>query len=127
MKTYILFEHYNTITNYSPISFDMNCISYSLQDTILQNTYSTWQDQLITDVQSSSAYIHTTNPATIQENIQYTENLSDLETPQTKSSNAGLMPLEPDQNFIIQKSIEFGDPSIISNTVRFIINYIDAQ
>ena len=91
-------------------------------NTILQNTYSTWQDQLITDVQSSSPYIHTTNPATVQENIQYTDSLSDLETRQSKSSYADIMPLEPDQNFIIQKSIEGGDPTIISSIVRFIIN-----
>ena len=93
-----------------------------MQNTILQNTYSTWKDQLITDVQSSSAYIHTTNPATVQENIQYTDSLSALEVPHTKSSYADVIPLEPDQNIIIQKSIEGGDPTIISNVVRFIIN-----
>ena len=93
-----------------------------MQNTILQNTYSTLKDQLITDVQSSSAYIHTTNPATVQENIQYTDSLSDLEIPQTKSSYADVIPLEPDQNVIIKKSIEGGDPTIISNVVRFIIN-----
>ena len=92
-----------------------------MQNTILQNTYSTWKDQLITDVQSSSAYIHT-NPSTVQENIQYTDSLSDLEIPQTKSSYADVIPLEPDQNVIIKKSIEGGDPTIISNVVRFIIN-----
>ena len=93
-----------------------------MQNTILQNTYSTWQDQLITDVQSSNAYIHTTNPATVQENIQYTDSLSDLEIPQTKSSYADVIPLDPDQNVVIQKSIEGVDPTIISNIVRFIIN-----
>ena len=95
-------------------------VTHILQNTILQNTYSTWKDQLITDLQSSSAYIHTTNPATVQENIQYTDSLSDLEIPQTKSSYADVIPLEPDQNVIIQKSIEGGDPTIISSIVRFI-------
>ena len=93
-----------------------------MQNTILQNTYSTWQDQLITDVQSSNAYIHTANPATVQENIQHTDSLSDLEIPHTKSSYADVIPLDPDQNVVIQKSIEGVDPTIISNIVRFIIN-----
>ena len=93
-----------------------------MQNTILQNTYSTWKDQLITDVQSSNAYIHTANPATVQENIQHTDSLSDLEIPHTKSSYADVIPIEPDRNIIIRKSIEGGDQTTHSNIVRFIFN-----